>query len=73
LHKRAVGSLQVTKKSKLRSADLIDAAAHGTAAERIEADDLTWAKPYVDEACASVARGDVLPGDEFFRRLAAML
>jgi hypothetical protein len=65
--------LQVTKKSKLRSADLIDAAGHGTAAARIEADDLAWAKPYVDEARASVARGDVMSGEEFFRRLAAKL
>lgn len=31
-----------------------------------EADDLSWAKPLVDEARASVARGDVLTGDEFF-------
>jgi len=52
---------------------LIDAAAQSTAAAGIEADDLAWAKPYVDEARASVARGDVISGDEFFRRLAAML
>ena len=34
-------------------------------------DDLAWAKPYVDEARASVARGDVISGEEFFRRLNA--
>ena len=28
-------------------------------------DDLAWAKPYVDEARASVARGDVISGEEF--------
>jgi antitoxin ParD1/3/4 len=32
-------------------------------------DDLAWAKPYVDEARASVARGDVMSGEEFFKRL----
>jgi antitoxin ParD1/3/4 len=32
-------------------------------------DDLSWAKPYVDQARASVARGDVLSGEEYFRRL----
>jgi antitoxin ParD1/3/4 len=34
-------------------------------------DDLAWAKPYVDEARASVARGDVISGEKFFRRLNA--
>jgi antitoxin ParD1/3/4 len=34
-------------------------------------DDLAWAKPYVDEARASVARGDAISGEEFFRRLNA--
>jgi antitoxin ParD1/3/4 len=36
-------------------------------------DDLAWAKPYVEQARASVARGDVISGDEFFRRLARKL
>jgi antitoxin ParD1/3/4 len=35
----------------------------------IHRDDLAWAKPYVEEARASVARGDVLSGDEYFKRL----
>lgn len=35
----------------------------------MHADDLGWAKPYVDQARASVARGDVLAGDEYFRLL----
>ena len=39
----------------------------------IQDDDLAWAKPYVDEARTSVARGDVAPGDEFFQRLDAKL
>jgi antitoxin ParD1/3/4 len=30
----------------------------------IEADDLAWAKPYVDEARAAVARGEVLTLEE---------
>jgi antitoxin ParD1/3/4 len=32
-------------------------------------DDLAWAKPYVDEALASVERGDVISGEEFFNWL----
>ena len=35
----------------------------------IDNDDLAWAKPYVEQARASVARGDVMSGDEFFKRL----
>jgi Arc/MetJ-type ribon-helix-helix transcriptional regulator len=27
--------------------------------------DLEWAKPYIDQARESVARGDVIDGDEF--------
>jgi hypothetical protein len=33
----------------------------------LNADDLTWAKPYVDRARDSVARGNVTPGAEFPR------
>jgi len=32
-------------------------------------DDLAWAKPYVDEARAEVARGELIPGDEFLKWL----
>jgi antitoxin ParD1/3/4 len=32
-------------------------------------DDLAWAKPYVDEARASIARGDVISGDEYLQWL----
>jgi antitoxin ParD1/3/4 len=39
----------------------------------IHNDDLAWAKPYVDQARASVARGDVMSGEEFFRRLNAQM
>ena len=35
----------------------------------IDEDDLAWAKPYVDEALASVERGDVISGEEFFNWL----
>ncbi len=35
----------------------------------IHRDDLAWAKPYVEQARASVARGNVMPGEEYFRRL----
>ena len=39
----------------------------------IHDDDLAWAKPYVEQARASVARGDVISGDEFFKRLETKL
>ena len=35
----------------------------------ISSDDLAWAKPYVDEARASVARGDVTTGELMLARL----
>ena len=35
----------------------------------IHNDDLAWAKPYVEQARASVARGDVVSGEDFFERL----
>jgi antitoxin ParD1/3/4 len=35
----------------------------------IHSDDLAWAKPYVDQARASVARGDVMSGEEYFQRM----
>ncbi len=37
----------------------------------MHSDDFAWAKPYVDQARVSVARGDVLTGEEFFKRLDA--
>jgi hypothetical protein len=39
----------------------------------IHKDDFAWAKPYVEQARASVARGDVLSGEEYFKRLNAKL
>ncbi len=44
-------------------------------AERMafEADDLAWAKPYVDEARAAVARGEVMTLEEHQLRVAAQL
>jgi antitoxin ParD1/3/4 len=39
----------------------------------IRSDDLAWAKPHVDQARASVARGDVISGEEYFKRLKAKL
>ena len=39
----------------------------------IHDDDLAWAKPYVEQARASVAHGDVISGDEFFKRLETKL
>ena len=44
-------------------------------AERMtfDADDLAWAKPYVDEAYAAVARGEVMPLEEHRARVAEQL
>ena len=44
-------------------------------AERIveEADDLAWAKPYVDEALEDVAQGRVMTREEYEARIRAML
>jgi antitoxin ParD1/3/4 len=39
----------------------------------IHKNDLAWAKPYVEQARASVARGDILSGEEYFKRLNAKL
>lgn len=36
-------------------------------------DDLSWAKPYVDEAREAVKRGEVLSKEEFFERMDAKL
>jgi antitoxin ParD1/3/4 len=36
-------------------------------------DDLAWAKPYVDKARESVARGNVISGEEFFGNLDAKI
>jgi antitoxin ParD1/3/4 len=35
----------------------------------LQEDDLAWAKPYVDEARAEVARGETIRGDEFLNWL----
>jgi Arc/MetJ-type ribon-helix-helix transcriptional regulator len=37
----------------------------------IDFDNLNWAKPYIDEARAQVARGEVVDGDEFLTWLDA--
>ena len=39
----------------------------------IHRDELEWAKPYLEQARASMARGDVLSGEEYFKRLNAKL
>jgi Arc/MetJ-type ribon-helix-helix transcriptional regulator len=36
-----------------------------------EGDELDWVKPYVEQARASVARGDVLSGESFLKGLKA--
>jgi antitoxin ParD1/3/4 len=38
-----------------------------------EGDDLAWAKPYVDEALAAVARGEVISREEYKARNVARL
>jgi hypothetical protein len=37
----------------------------------LDTDDFAWARSYVEQARASVARGDVISGEEFFKRLGA--
>jgi antitoxin ParD1/3/4 len=39
----------------------------------LQEDDLAWAKPYVDEALAEVARGEVVTREEHRARIAALL
>ncbi len=39
----------------------------------IHRDDFAWARPSVDQARASVARGDTLSGEEYFKRLNAKI
>jgi antitoxin ParD1/3/4 len=57
----------------------VDAAAEAAIAAvmaghaEIEADDLSWAAAYVDQARADVARGDVLTLDEHKARMEARL
>ena len=63
----------MTEKSNRHSFDLIDEADLNAVVATIDADDLAWAKPYVDQARSSVARGDVLSGEEYFKRLNAKL
>ena len=55
--------------------ELVDDAIAAAVAElmSLSGDDLAWAKPYVEQPRASVARGDVITGDEFFKRLAKKL
>ncbi len=50
---------------------LIDEALTERALE--ESDDMAWAKPYVDEARADIARGDVMTLEEHRARNAARL
>lgn len=53
----------------------IDDAVQQMIAERmaVEADDLAWAKPYVDEARIAVANGDVMTVEEHRARMAQRL
>jgi antitoxin ParD1/3/4 len=39
----------------------------------MQSDEFAWAKPYVNQARASIARGDVLSGEEYFKRLNAAI
>ena len=68
-------------KTHVESGDFasIEAAARQLIDERIaeraieEGDDLAWAKPYVDEALAAAAAGDVITLDEYKARNIARL
>ena len=39
----------------------------------IDTSDLSWAKPYIDEARASLARGEGIPADQVFVEIDARL
>jgi hypothetical protein len=39
----------------------------------IDTSDLSWAKPYLDEARASLARGEGIPADKVFAAIEARL
>ncbi len=39
----------------------------------LETDDLAWAKPQVDQARASAARGEISTGDDYLKRLDAKI
>ena len=54
-------------------ASIDEALAIAVADLALSEDDLARAKPCVEEARASIARGDVLSGEEFFRRLHAKI
>ncbi|MGO9022925.1 MAG: hypothetical protein ACLQIQ_01235 [Beijerinckiaceae bacterium] len=68
-------------KSRMANGDFasVEEAARQLIDERIaeraaeESDDLAWAKPYVDEALAEVARGDVITLEEHEARTDARL
>jgi antitoxin ParD1/3/4 len=53
----------------------IEEAVQRVIAERmaLEADDMAWAKPYVDEGMAALARGDVLTLEEHEARMEQMM
>jgi antitoxin ParD1/3/4 len=53
----------------------IEEAVQRVIAERmaLETDDMAWAKPYVDEGMAALARGDVLTLEEHEARMEQMM
>lgn len=56
----------------------VEAAARQLIDERIaerdlEADDLAWAKPYIDEGLAALERGEVLSREEYGARMDAVM
>jgi antitoxin ParD1/3/4 len=55
--------------------DSVEEAAAAAIADSMagEVDDMAWAKPYVDEGRAAVARGDVLTVEEHRARMARRL
>ena len=40
---------------------------------RLDAMDLSWAKPYIDEGLAAIEAGDVIPAEEVHAELFALL
>jgi predicted transcriptional regulator len=48
-------------------------AEHQITQAELDASDLSWAKPYIDEGLAAIEAGDLVPAEEVHRELLARL
>ena len=56
-----------------RFASVDEAVAQAIEALRLEDDDDEWVRPYLEEAEASIARGEEIPGEEVIARMKARM